>query len=202
MGFLNAIHIVLSTLQELGAAGRISYVLLLALYTALCLPTTPVELAAGFIFPLTTSTLLSMTGKTMGSVGALLLGRRLLRPLMIRLFHSSGSRPLRKHLLKELRERPLQTMSLMRAAPLPTPFKLYGLALLPEELVPVSSYAGVALTINTVRALPRFLVADGRHGWRVFSRPVPVSHVMLDRYLLQREPVMLALSLHTGLLST
>ena len=39
-------------------------------------------------------------------------------------------------------------MSILRAAPMPTPFKIYGLCLFPEELVPISSYAVVALAIN------------------------------------------------------
>lgn len=44
-------------------------------------------------------------------------------------------------------------MSILRAAPLPTPFKLYGLSLFPAELVPWSTYAGIALTFNSLWSL-------------------------------------------------
>ena len=56
------------------------------------------------------------------------------------------------HLLRELREHPIQTMSLLRAAPLPTPLKIYGLSLFPAELIPLTSYAGIAITFNLLRA--------------------------------------------------
>ena len=52
------------------------------------------------------------------------------------------------HLLRELREHPIQTMSLLRAAPLPTPLKIYGLSLFPAELIPLTSYAGIAITFS------------------------------------------------------
>lgn len=56
------------------------------------------------------------------------------------------------HLLSELREHPIQTMSLLRAAPLPTPLKIYGLSLFPAELIPLTSYAGIAITFNLLCA--------------------------------------------------
>ena len=43
-------------------------------------------------------------------------------------------------------------MSLLRAAPLPTPLKIYGLSLFPAELIPLTSYAGIAITFNLLRA--------------------------------------------------
>lgn len=60
--------------------------------------------------------------------------------------------PRHRHLLRELREHPIQTMSLLRAAPLPTPLKIYGLSLFPAELIPLTSYAGIAVTFNLLRA--------------------------------------------------
>ena len=62
------------------------------------------------------------------------------------------STPRHRHLLRELREHPIQTMSLLRAAPLPTPLKIYGLSLFPAELIPLTSYAGIAITFNLLRA--------------------------------------------------
>ena len=75
---------VLKGLNNLGFAGRVGYVCGLSVWTLLCLPTTPVELAAGLSFPLAASTAMSAVGKTVGSLAALLLGRRLLKPLIAR----------------------------------------------------------------------------------------------------------------------
>jgi len=147
---------VLAAIEELhglGAMGRIGYVVGLSMWTLLCLPTTPVELAAGFIFPSALSSVMSALGKTFGSLAALLLGRRLLKPLITRAFAKSYQSKLHQHLLHELRENPIQTMSILRAAPLPTPFKIYGLSLFPPELVPFSTYAGIALTFNSAWSL-------------------------------------------------
>ena len=228
MGFIEGIMTtgleVLKGLNGLGLAGRVGYVCGLGVWTLLCLPTTPVELAAGVSFPLLSCCAMSAAGKTVGSLVALLLGRRLLRPFIARYLadrggggalHSSvviASRPqlgslarlscsglrdpsrahlgcaptgpragalrcwismracgasvsarqrLRfrtlhnhrhNHLLRELREHPIQTMSLLRAAPLPTPLKIYGLSLFPAELIPLTSYAGIAITFNLLRA--------------------------------------------------
>jgi len=147
----------LTSLKSLGVAGRIGYVVGLAMWTFLCLPTTPIELASGFIFPLWLSTVMSVTGKTAGSVCALILGRRMLKPLISRLLERTSGGPrgsaVHRHLVSELRRRPIQTMSILRAAPLPTPFKIYGLCLFETELVPVTTYFLVALTINTCWSL-------------------------------------------------
>ena len=51
--------------------------------------------------------------------------------------------------MSELRERPLQTIGLLRAAPLPTPIKIYGLSLLPSELVPAPTFFWACFVINT-----------------------------------------------------
>ena len=150
---VTAIVATLDGLKNLGVAGRVGYVTGLSAWTALCLPTTPIELASGFIFPLWMSTFMCVAGKTIGSLVALMVGRHLLKPLITRLLERSSSSQLHQHLVSELKLRPIQTMSILRAAPMPTPFKIYGLALLPAELVPVSSYAAVALLINTAWSL-------------------------------------------------
>jgi hypothetical protein len=151
-------------LKTLGFLGRVFYVCGLSLWTLLCLPTTPIELASGFVFPLWASTAMSVTGKTCGSILALLLGRRLLRPFVSRLVDricggggaatgGTESAVVHRHIVAELRERPITTMSILRAAPLPTPLKIYGLCLVPPELVPLRTYGGVALVINSVWSL-------------------------------------------------
>jgi len=144
---------VLMRLKSLGFVGKLGYGFSLGLWTLFCLPTTPIELAAGYIFPMVPSAFISAVGKTAGNLAALVLGRRLLRPLLQRWLSRSDSSTLHEHLLRELRENPIQTMSIMRAAPLPTPFKIYGLSLFPAELVPFSTYAGIALTFNSLWSL-------------------------------------------------
>ena len=155
VGFLSAVISVLTSLKSLGFAGRVAYVAGLSIWTFLCLPTTPIELASGFIFPLWASTLMSVVGKTTGSLVALILGRRLLKPLVTRLLarSSGGGGAVHRHLVGELQRRPIQTMSILRAAPLPTPFKIYGLCLFHPDLVPVTTYFFVALGINTCWSL-------------------------------------------------
>ena len=80
MGFIEGIMTtgleVLKGLNGLGLAGRVGYVCGLGVWTLLCLPTTPVELAAGVSFPLLSCCAMSAAGKTVGSLVALLLGRR------------------------------------------------------------------------------------------------------------------------------
>ena len=81
---------VLKGLNDLGLAGRVGYVCGLGVWTLLCLPTTPVELAAGLSFPLLSCCAMSAAGKTVGSLAALLLGRRLLRPFIARYLADRG----------------------------------------------------------------------------------------------------------------
>lgn len=142
---------VLKSLKSLGLVGRLLYMFGLAVWVVMCGPTTPIELASGFVFPLTLSTALSVAGKTMGNLVAFVLGRRILKPVVSRMLSAGGgtSASVHRHLLGELKLRPIQTMSILRAAPLPTPFKIYGLCLFPPELVPLWTYATIALVFNT-----------------------------------------------------
>ena len=55
MGAISVMLAALQGLASLGLPGRIGYTLGLSLWTLLCLPTTPVELAAGYIFSFHTS---------------------------------------------------------------------------------------------------------------------------------------------------
>lgn len=154
MGVLALLRPVLDALQSLsslGFAGQLGYVVGLTIWTILCLPTTPIELTAGFCFDQVTATVTSAAGKTLGNLLALILGRAYLQPFIMRqLSKRSGGGGLHKHLLKELRERPLQMMSVLRAAPMPTPFKLYSLSLFPPELVTMRRYLGIAVVFNSM----------------------------------------------------
>lgn len=153
MGFISVMLMTLQRLASLGLPGRIGYTLGLSLWTLLCLPTTPVELAAGYIFSFKTSFSMSTMGKTGGSLAALLLGRNVLRPLIEKWLSKGTSSSLHKHLIQELRDNPIITMSILRAAPLPTPFKIYGLSLFPAELVPFWTYAGIVTGFNALWSL-------------------------------------------------
>ena len=107
----------LEHLSKLGLPGQIGYVLALSAWTALCLPTTPIELTAGFCFSKHVAMITSASGKTLGNVLALFLGRTFLQPLILRQLDSRPSwRRYHKHLLRELHELPIQTMSTLRAA--------------------------------------------------------------------------------------
>ena len=141
----------LEHLSKLGLPGQIGYVLALSAWTALCLPTTPIELTAGFCFSKHVAMITSASGKTLGNVLALFLGRTFLQPLILRQLDSRPSwRRYHKHLLRELHELPIQTMSTLRAAPMPTPFKLYALSIFPPELVTMRRYLLIAVFFNTM----------------------------------------------------
>ena len=153
LGHMPSISVFITFLKSLGFAGRIGFVSSLTLYTALCLPTTPVELASGFVFPLWESTAMCVLGKTLGSMLALIIGRRLLKPIVSNLLVRSVGSAVYQHVISELKTRPIQTMSILRAAPLPTPFKIYGLSILPTELVPAWTYAFIAVCFNSCWSL-------------------------------------------------
>ena len=142
----------LMQLRETGLVGQLCYALLLSAWTLACLPTTPIELAAGFIFPTGPAVVMSVLAKTCASMLGLFLGRQLLRSSVSswvsRRFAVDGK--LSKHLRHELTLRPLQTLGLIRSAPLPTPIKIYGISLLPAHLVPWRTYLGVVVTVNSV----------------------------------------------------
>jgi len=118
--------------------GLIYYTLFLALWTMCCLPTTPVEIAAGFTWRPVWASAASSIGKTIGSSTAFALSRLLLLPLLSR-SSGSGHGPIRRHvdsffgqLGSAIRTRPFWTVGLIRAAPLPIALKNYGLGMMPE----------------------------------------------------------------------
>mmetsp|Transcript_7522 Transcript_7522/g.24107 ORF Transcript_7522/g.24107 Transcript_7522/m.24107 type:complete len:249 (-) Transcript_7522:320-1066(-) len=123
--------------------GLLYYVLFLAGWTLCCLPTTPVEIAAGFTWSVGLSSTASSLGKTIGSCTAFALSRLLLAPLLSR-SPATAAGPLRRRadaMLTQLggavRDRPFRTVFLLRAAPLPIALKNYGLGLMPSLPSPV-----------------------------------------------------------------
>ena len=160
----------LESLKGLGFIGRLAYMLGLSLWVVICGPTAPIEVEElpVSIFPIYLSTVMSVVGKTMGNIMAFVLGRHLLKPMVSRMLMRGGADrgrfpgfvfPIYLSVSRwqddahppavGARQRPIQTMSILRAAPLPTPFKIYGLCLFPSELVPLPHYMCIALVFNT-----------------------------------------------------
>merc|ERR1712185_320267 len=71
---------IVSNPQLKGKLGLLLYSGFLCIWTTLALPTTPIEMFAGFSFSLTGSTIAGLVGKTSGSVLAFVIGRQLLGP--------------------------------------------------------------------------------------------------------------------------
>ena len=115
--------------QLKGRLGLLAYSSFLCVWTTLALPTTPLEIIAGFNFSLAGSTIAGLMGKTCGSVLAFVIGRSLLGPCrrMFRWLRGQPAAPkeeevpsgLGAKLEAALRKRPLQTIGMIRVAPLP-----------------------------------------------------------------------------------
>jgi len=136
--------------------GLVYYTLFLGAWTMCCLPTTPVEIAAGFTWSTASASAASSVGKTLGSCSAFAISRLLLLPVLSR---SSGGAhgPLRQRVRRgidaffsslgsAIRTQPFWTVGLIRAAPLPIALKNYGLGLSPE--LPGSVFCLMTLLVN------------------------------------------------------
>lgn len=60
--------------------GYVYYVCVLTLWTVLCLPITPIEIAAGFVFPFPVAVFCSGLGKSLGSISAFFVARICMQP--------------------------------------------------------------------------------------------------------------------------
>jgi uncharacterized membrane protein YdjX (TVP38/TMEM64 family) len=65
--------------RQQGAFGVLIYIVMLAIWIVLCLPCTIVEMVPGFLFGFWQGTIVSMIGKNLGNLIALVLGQTLLR---------------------------------------------------------------------------------------------------------------------------
>ena len=121
---------IVSNPQLKGRLGLLLYSGFLCIWTTLALPTTPLEMFAGFSFSVAGSTIAGLIGKTCGSVLAFVIGRQLLGPCkrMVRWVRGlpppveeEESRPsgFGAKLEEALRKRPLQTIGMIRVAPIP-----------------------------------------------------------------------------------
>ena len=126
--------------------GPVWYSLTLALSVPLCLPSPPFEIVGGYIFSPSVAVPASVIGKTCGACFAFLASRNVAKFI---LRDADGWRNKYLKMLgmeKELRLRPVQTLCIIRASPLPSFVKSYFLGLTD---VSVSSFALACVVINT-----------------------------------------------------
>lgn len=129
----------LELLEEAGWAGYCVLLVAFSLWVACSLPTTPIEVACGFLYGLSAGTFCGLFCKTLGSVIAFLLVRALKDSRGWDVPDALASQ------LEPLRAAPTLTMIGIRIAPLPLGVKNYGLALCDVPLVP---YIVAALLVN------------------------------------------------------
>mmetsp|Transcript_4384 Transcript_4384/g.11362 ORF Transcript_4384/g.11362 Transcript_4384/m.11362 type:complete len:272 (-) Transcript_4384:375-1190(-) len=159
-------------LQTQGPIGVVYYTLFLTAWTVACLPTTPLEISAGYTFSSRSAVIASVTGKTLGSVAAFMLGRTFIAPVLARRRaaaaaaaaawdaahpheHHSHSHcrwgrlaNLTSHLQHALAAAPAETIAMVRASPTPIAIKNYGLSLMPLDVVPTPVFAAITLAVN------------------------------------------------------
>lgn len=157
-------------LQTKGPLGVVYYALFLTLWTVACLPTTPLEIAAGYTFSSVSSVTASVVGKTAGSLGAFMLGRTFISPVLARRRAAAAAaaaawdaahpnanhhhcrwgrlEKLTSHLQHALLGAPAETIAMVRASPTPIAIKNYGLSLLPAHVVPTSLFGAVTVAVN------------------------------------------------------
>ncbi|KAG8468319.1 hypothetical protein KFE25_013402 [Diacronema lutheri] len=148
-------------LQTQGRLGAVYYSAFLTAWTLCCLPTTPLEVAAGYTFTPALSIGASIVGKTTGSLVAFALGRALANRFSggRRVVASANApatprgalgraRAVLAHLQTALVSHPVQTIGMIRASPMPIALKNYGLAALPEHVVPSRTFCLVTVVVN------------------------------------------------------
>eukprot|EP00931_Biecheleriopsis_adriatica_P108771 TRINITY_DN83066_c0_g1_i1.p1 TRINITY_DN83066_c0_g1~~TRINITY_DN83066_c0_g1_i1.p1 ORF type:complete len:385 (-),score=56.76 TRINITY_DN83066_c0_g1_i1:345-1457(-) len=112
----------MALLLDAGPLGFTAFVCSFTLWVMLALPTTPVEIAAGFLYGPVWGPISGLLCKTMGSYGALSIARLFGRRLGWEIPRSLRAK------LDMLQTRPILTMISVRLAPLPLAVKNYGLA--------------------------------------------------------------------------
>ena len=92
------------------------------------LPTSVVETAAGMAFGFREGLIGSFVGKTLGSIGAFLLGRSLLKQLVEK---SLGENETLNLMEKSVERHPVRSALIVRYSPFPQLIKNFGLSMLP-----------------------------------------------------------------------
>eukprot|EP00300_Choanocystis_sp_HF-7_P007597 c15390_g1_i1.p1 GENE.c15390_g1_i1~~c15390_g1_i1.p1 ORF type:complete len:249 (+),score=31.62 c15390_g1_i1:162-908(+) len=110
--------------------GSFGYTAFLTGWIIVCLPSTPLEVAAGFVFPFWVALAVVTVGKNLGSNISFLIGRLLGGDVVSRFLNNSKFAVLRG-LEFAIREEPYKTAGLVRVSALPIAVKNYGMAVLP-----------------------------------------------------------------------
>lgn len=129
-------------LEAIERAGNVGYVLLLCFFfvvVCLSLPTTPIELSAGFLYGPVWGCTAGVIGKTVGCFIAYMIARVLGNKRGWKVPAALEPR------LSALKSQPLLTMVGIRVAPLPLGLKNYGLAMCK---VPAVEYVLASLIVN------------------------------------------------------
>mmetsp|Transcript_43203 Transcript_43203/g.101597 ORF Transcript_43203/g.101597 Transcript_43203/m.101597 type:complete len:257 (+) Transcript_43203:103-873(+) len=138
-------HSAFSYLEDAGWEGYWLLIVVFSGYVCLALPTTPVEIAAGFIYGPFWGAVCGSVSKTIGSTLAFFLGRLLGRKVLSEGTPSKVPAVLRPK-LSALQQQPFLTMIGIRLAPLPLAVKNYGLALCGAAAWP---YIIASIAVNT-----------------------------------------------------
>mmetsp|Transcript_35522 Transcript_35522/g.81353 ORF Transcript_35522/g.81353 Transcript_35522/m.81353 type:complete len:310 (-) Transcript_35522:92-1021(-) len=144
-GHMELIHSLFSYLEDAGWQGYWLLIVLFSAYVCLALPSTPVEIATGFMYGPFWGSVCGTVSKTVGSTLAFFIGVQLGRQVLSDDAPSKVPAVLRPR-LAALQDQPCLTMIGIRLAPLPLAVKNYGLALC---RVPIGPYILASLVVNT-----------------------------------------------------
>jgi len=133
-------------LEVVEKAGNFGFILLLCFFfcvVCLSLPTTPIELSAGFMYGPVWGCIAGVTGKTVGCFIAYLIAKFLGKRMGWTVTGFCGDK-LDKY-MGPLKTDPFKTMTGIRIAPLPLGLKNYGLALCEVPAIP---YVLASIVVN------------------------------------------------------
>jgi uncharacterized membrane protein YdjX (TVP38/TMEM64 family) len=108
--------------------GYFYYVLILTIGTVICIPTTILELASGFIFGMWPSVAVSLIGKCIGSVISFMLGRCLFKKYLRD--NVLARYPIIEALEESVENKPIAMILLTRLAFIPMAVKNYGISVI------------------------------------------------------------------------
>merc|ERR1712086_70994 len=117
--------------------GAAAFYLFFVGWTMLCLPSTVVEISAGFLFPYPLALAVDVAGKSTGACISFQISRALGHRVQHWLSTAQG-RLLQLQTL--IAHSPFTASCVIRAAPLPAPLKNYGMGLLPPSLLSTTVY--------------------------------------------------------------
>jgi uncharacterized membrane protein YdjX (TVP38/TMEM64 family) len=124
----NRVMKVVHFIQKQGIMGNFYYVIILTIGTVICIPTTFLELASGFIFGFWISCIVSLIGKCLGSLLSFLLGRRIFKSYLRE--NVMARYPIIQAMEESIIEKPMTVIFLTRIAFIPMAVKNYGISII------------------------------------------------------------------------